>query len=425
MSQGTSLKITIPHPKWGIKVGYRSEQREIPHLALTDMQIRKAKQRDKPYKMHDSLGLFVLVNPNGSKLWRQKYKRHGKEKVISHGAYPAVSLSEARRKRDEIRLEIESGNDPAQQKKLDKISAETKARMTFKLVAEEVLEDAEQRELAPATLRKKRWYLIDLASLLHERPINEITPPEVLYLLKSLEKSGRRETAKKMRGALSSVFRLAMLTMRADSDPTTAIKGALLPPKVQSRAAITDEKLFGHLLRDFEEFTGYPIIVEAMKFQILTMTRPGEVRGAKKQEFDLEARVWEIPAERMKMRRPHRIPLSDQALAIVQDNWPEIDVVELLFPSLISNRKWLSENAFNSALRRMGYAKDVVTSHGFRATASTILNNRQFDPEVIEAALAHQDTNQVRRVYNRATYWDQRVKLMQEWANLVDGFREG
>jgi integrase len=394
-------------------------------LALSDLQIRKAKQKDKPYKMHDSLGLFLLVNPNGSKLWRQKYKRLGKERVIAHGSYPAVSLAEARRKRDAIRLEIESGNDPAQQKKLDKIAAETQARMTFKLVAEEFLEDAAQRDLAPATMRKKRWYLMDLASPLHERPIGEIKPPEVLYLLKSIEKSGRRETAKKMRGAISGVFRLAILTLRAETDPTAAIKGALIPPRVTSRAAITDEVLFGALLRDFEDFTGYRIIVDAMKFQILTMTRPGEVRGARKEEFDLENRVWEIPAERMKMRRPHRIPLSDQALEIVRDNWPEIDVVELLFPSLISNRKWLSENAFNSALRRMGYEKHVVTSHGFRATASTILNNRQFDPEVIEAALAHQDTNQVRRVYNRATYWDQRVKLMQEWADLVDGFRNG
>ena len=394
-------------------------------MALSDIKIRKAKQEDKPYKMHDALGLFLLVKPNGSKLWRQKYKRLGKERVVTHGSYPSVSLAEARRKRDAIRLELENGGDPAQQKKLDKIAAETQARTTFKLVAEEFLEDAAARDLAPATMRKKTWYLMDLASPLHDRPIGEIKPPEVLYLLKSIEKSGRRETAKKMRGALSGVFRLAILTLRAETDPTEAIKGALVPPRVTSRAAITDETLFGALLRDFEDFTGYPIIVDAMKFQILTMTRPGEVRGAKKQEFDLDNRVWEIPAERMKMRRPHRIPLSNQALAIVYDNWPEIEVVDLLFPSLISNRKWLSENAFKSALRRMGYEKDVVTSHGFRATASTILNNRQFDPEVIEAALAHQDKNQIRRAYNRATYWDQRIKLMQDWADLVDQFRNG
>ena len=271
-------------------------------------------------------------------------------------------------------------------------------------------------------MKKKRWFLLDLASPLHNRPINEITSAELLYLLKSIEKSGRRETAKKMRGAISAVFRLAVVTLRAESDPTFALKDALIPPKVVSRAAITDEKKFGALLRDMEEFTGWRITIDAMKFQILTMTRPGEVRGVKKQEIDLEKRIWTVPIERMKMRREHLIPLSDQALEIVKENWPEIEGVELLFPSLISNRKWLSENAFNSALRRMGYQKEEVTAHGFRATASTILNSRAFEPDVIEAALAHQDKNVIRRTYNRATYWDQRVKLMQDWADLVDEF---
>ena len=176
----------------------------------------------------------------------------------------------------------------------------------------------EERGLAPATMKKKRWLLLDLASPLHTRPINEITSAELLYLLKSIEKSGRRETAKKMRGAISAVFRLAVVTLRAETDPTYAIKDALIPPKVTSRAAITDEKKFGALLRDLEEFTGWRIIVEALKFQILTMTRPGEVRGAKKQEIDLAKRTWTIPPERMKMRREHIIPLSDQALAIVK-----------------------------------------------------------------------------------------------------------
>lgn len=226
-----------------------------------------------------------------------------------------------------------------------------------------------------------------------------------------------------MRGAISAVFRLAVVTLRAETDPTYAIKDALIPPKVTSRAAITDEKKFGQMLRDFNEYTGWRIVVEALTFQILTMTRPGEVRGAKKQEFDLDKRTWTIPPERMKMWREHVIPLSDQALNIVDANWPEIEGVDLIFPSLISNRKWLSENAFNSALRRMGYTKEEVTAHGFRATASTILNTRGFDPEVIEAALAHQDKNQIRRTYNRATYFDQRVKLMQDWAGLMDQFR--
>jgi len=315
---------------------------------------------------------------------------------------------------------LSEGLDPSARRKLDKIEADLAARTTFRLVAEEYIEGLAERDLAPATMRKKRWYLLELARPIHDRPINAITSAEVLYLLKAIEKSGRRETAKKMRGAISAVFRLAVVTLRTDSDPTFALRDALLPPKVTGRAAITDENQFGALLRSFEDFTGWPMIIEAMKFQILTMTRPGETRGAQKSEFDLRNRIWTIPPERMKMRREHKIPLSVQAMELVEANWPKIEAVELLFPSLVSNRKWLSENAFNSALRRMGYAKEEVTSHGFRVTASTILNSRGYDPDVIEAALAHQDKNVVRRTYNRSTYWDQRVELMQEWADLVD-----
>ena len=357
-------------------------------MALSEFTISKAKPQEKAYKLADGGGLFLLVKTNGSKLWRQKYRYLGKERLLAHGSYPEVTLANARRKRDEARAQLADGTDPAVQRKLDKITAETQARTTFKLIAEEYIADSEERGLAPATLKKKRWFLLDLASPLHNRPISKITPAELLYLLKSIEKSGRRETAKKMRGAISAVFRLAVVTMRAENDPTFALKDALVPPQVVSRAAITDEKKFGALLLDLEGFTGWRITIEAMKFQILTMTRPGEVRGAKKQEFDLEKRIWTIPVERTKMRREHLVPLSDQALKIVEDNWPEIEGVELLFPSLVSNRKWISENAFNSALRRLGYQKEEVTAHGFRATASTILNSRSFDPEVIEAALA-------------------------------------
>ncbi|MCB1463114.1 MAG: tyrosine-type recombinase/integrase [Nitratireductor sp.] len=392
-------------------------------MPLTALAITKARPREKAYKLSDGGGLFLFVKPNGSKLWQQKYRFLGKERLLSHGQYPDVSLAQARQKRDDARTTLAEGRDPAVQKRLAQIAAETQARTTFKLVAEEYIEGSEQRGLAPATMKKKRWYLLDLAAPLHNRSISEIAPAEVLYLLKSIEKSGRRETAKKMRSALSAVFRLAVVTQRAEADPTTPLKDALVPPKVIGRAAITDEKQFGALLRSFDEFTGWPVIVAAMKFQILTLTRPGETRGAKKAEFDLKRRVWTLSPDRMKMRREHQVPLSRQAMEIVQAYWPAIDGVELLFPSLVSNRKWLSENAFNSALRRMGYAKEEVTAHGFRVTASTILNSRGYDPDVIEAALAHQDKNAIRRTYNRSIYWDQRVKLMQEWADLVDNFR--
>ena len=320
---------------------------------------------------------------------------------------------------------IAEGGEPSVQKRFARAEAETKTRTTFLLIAEEYLEQAKERGLANATMRKKEWQIRSLAEPLHHRPISEVTSAEVLHLLKKIERSGRRESAKRLFGTLSGVFRLAVVTLRAENDPTYAIRGALLPPQSVNRAAVTDEKIFGALLRDMEAFTGWRVIIDAMKFQILTMTRPGEVRGAKKQELDLKNLSWTIPAERTKMRREHVVPLSDQAMQIVEANWPDVEGADLIFPSIVSNRKWLSENAFNSVLRRMGYGKDEVTAHGFRATTSTILNNRNFEADVIEAALAHQDKNVIRRTYNRATYWDQRVVLMQEWADLVDDFRCG
>ncbi|UXX81782.1 tyrosine-type recombinase/integrase [Roseovarius pelagicus] len=394
-------------------------------MALTDLKIRKAKSKEKPYKVYDAHGLFVLIKPNGSKLWRQKYKHLGKERLVTHGSYPDVSLREARAKRDAISAQLESGVDPAVQKRLNQIEAETQARTTFLLVAEEFIQQAYDRELADATMRKKVWHIHTLAEALHHRPVNEITSAEILHLLKKVEHSGRRETAKKLRGTLSGVFRLAIVTLRAENDPTLAVRGALLPVKVTNRAAITDEKAFGQFLCDLEAYTGAGVIKDAILFQILTMARPGEVRGAKQAEFDLEERAWSIPAERTKMRREHIIPLSDQALELVRCNWIDVEGVELIFPSLNSNRKWLSENAFNSAIRRMGYAKEEVTAHGFRATASTILNTRGHDADVIEAALAHQDKNAIRRTYNRATYWEQRVVLMQRWSDIVTKLRAG
>lgn len=272
------------------------------------------------------------------------------------GQYPSVTLAEARGKRDDAKKLLSDGVDPSVQKKLDSIDAHVKARMTFKEVADEYYDTLVDRGLADATLRKKRWHIDDLAKPLHDRPIDQITAAELLHLLKPIERSGRRETAKKLRATISAIFRLAMVTMRAPADPSAALKDALLPPKVKGRAAITDEKEFGQLLQRLDEYTGWPVIVAAMKFQILTCTRPGEARGARMHEFDLDARTWTIPPERMKTRREHKIPLSSQAYDIVLENWSKVNGVELLFPSLQSNCKQLSENAFNTVLRRLGYS---------------------------------------------------------------------
>ncbi|MEQ1933080.1 MAG: tyrosine-type recombinase/integrase, partial [Fimbriimonadaceae bacterium] len=335
------------------------------------------------------------------------------------------SLLEAREKRDAAKKLLLAGDDPSAVRKQERTSKLLTGRNTFGLVAAEQLEAFGNRGLAEVTLAKHRWLLTELASSLSDRPIAEITAAEVLDLLRKVERSGRRETTKKLRADIASVFRLAVITGRATSDPTLALKGAIAPPKPQGRPAITDEKAFGAFLRALDEFTGWPTLKAAIKFQILTMVRPGEARGAKRNEFNLDKAVWSIPAERMKMRRPHLVPLSTQAMSVVENIWPYSDNFELVFPSIQSKKKLLSENAFNAAIRRMGYSGKEVTAHGFRVTASTILNSRGYDPDVIESALAHQDPDAIRRTYNRATNWDARTKLMQDWADLLDALAAG
>ncbi len=396
---------------------------DTPKMKLSDLSIRKAKPEARPYKLFDGWGLHLFVQQNGSKLWRLKYRFQGKEKVLSFGRYPIITLADARAKRDDAKRLLAKGIDPSTQKKLDGIKATVAANNTFGAIAREVLENKQQSEAAHRTMEKNRWLLLHLAAPLVDRPISEITAAEILVLLKTIEKSGRRETARRLRGAIGSVFRYAIVTLRATGDPTIALQGALLTPKVQHRAAITDEKQLGALMRAIDEFDGWPSLGGALKFLGLTFARPIEVRLATRKEFDLEKAVWHIPAERMKMRRPHDIPLSRQALQLLQDVWPLSQYCELVFPSIRTNRRPLSDNSFNAALRRLGFAQDEMTAHGFRTSASTILHERGFNSNVIEAALAHQDEDEIRRIYNRAKYWPERVKLMQAWADLLDDFR--
>jgi integrase len=390
---------------------------------LSDLAIRAAKPREKPYKLSDGGGLHVLVQPTGRKLWRLKYRFGGKEKLLSFGPYPVMRLALAREKRDEVKRLLATGVDPSVQRKLDKIAAANAAQNTFGAVAAEHLATLAANGTAETTMSKNRWMLQVLAAPLADRPIAQIAPIEVLDVLKRIEKSGRRETARKLRGAIGSVFRYAIVTLRATIDPTASLRGALLKPMVQHRAAITDERQLGALMCSIDEYDGWPTLRAALQLLALTMTRPGDVRGMRRSEINFEKAIWRIPAERMKMRRPHDVPLSRQALDILRDIWTVSDYGDLVLPSIRSIKRPLSENAMNSALRRMGYTKEEVTSHGFRSAASTILNERGFNPDVIEAALGHQDKNAIRRVYNRATYWPERVKLMQAWADMLDEFK--
>lgn len=393
-------------------------------MSLTFFDAKNAAPKERPYRLADGDSLYLQIQPNGSKLWRFRYRYGGMEKMLSVGVFPSVSLAEARQKRDDARKLLSSGVDPVAQKKLDRITAETTARTTFGLIAADFLSNMEANGAAVSTVSKNRWLLEDLAKPLANRPITEITAAEILDLLKRIEKTGRRESARRLRAMISAVFRLAVVTLRATTDPTFALQGALLRPNVKSRAAITDEAKFGALLRAIDGFDGWPTIKAALQFAALTFARPGEIRGARRFEILFEKSVWRIPAERAKVRRPHDVPLSRQALAVLKDIWPLSEGGELIFPSITSLERPLSENAFNVSLRRLGFSADEMTAHGFRATASTILNERGFDPDVIEAALAHQQQNAVRRAYNRAAYWPERVRMMQTWADLLDEFRE-
>ena len=392
-------------------------------MSLSHFDIRNAKPAEKPYKLFDGGGLFLHVQPGGGRLWRMRYKFFGKERLLSFGAYPAVELADARAKRDEAQKLLAAGTDPSVKKKLDRITAEVAAANTFGLIAAEYIANLEKTNAAPATIKKNRWFLEELAKPIANRPIAEITAAELLHLLQRIEKSGRRETARRMRGTIGSVFRRAVVTLRASHDPTVALQGALLRPNTKPRAAIVDEKALGGLMRNIDEFPGWPSLRAALLFCALTFARPGEVRGATRSEVDFEKAVWKISADRTKVRRVHEVPLSRQAIAVLRDIWCLSDNGTLIFPSPRANDRKLSENAFNSALRRMGYSQEEMTAHGFRSSASTILNENGFNPDVIESALGHQNPNEIRRAYNRARYWKERVELMQKWADMLDEFR--
>jgi integrase len=390
---------------------------------LTQLAITAAKPKAKSYKLSDGGGLSLLVETSGGKLWRFRYHFGGKEKMLSFGAYPDVTLAQARTKRDEARKTLAEGIDPAQKRREEKVAASISAANTFGVLAAEYIDKQEKEGAAPSTVSKNKWLLQDLAAPLAKRPIAEIQPAEILDLCKRIEKSGRRETARRLRGVIGSVFRYAVVTLRAPNDPTYALKGALLKPNVHHYAAIVDEAELGALMVNIDQYDGWPTLRAALLLQALTMARPGDIRHMRKSEIIFPKALWRVPAERMKMRRPHDVPLSKQALAVIRDMWDLTQGSGLLLPSIRSSIKPLSEGALNSALRRMGYSKDEATAHGFRTSASTILNERGYNADVIEAALAHEEEDEVRGAYNRATYLRERVTLMQDWADLLDEFR--
>jgi integrase len=391
-------------------------------MPLTDTAIRAAKLRRKAVKLSDGGGLYLLIQPRGAKLWRLAYRFGGKQKTLAFGIYPTVSLANARARREAAKKLLADNVDPSLQRKLDKQAS----FISFRLVAEELLDKMEREGRAAATMVKTRWLLEFAFAALGERPIAKISAPELLAVLRKIEARGKYETARRLRSTCGMVFRYAIASGRAERDPSIDLRGALITPKVKHRATIVEPKAIGALLRAIEGFDGQPTTKAALRLAPLVFVRPGELRHAECKEFDLDKAEWVIPAEKMKMKRPHRVPLSRQALVILEDLKEVTGEGRWLFPSVRSVTRPISENTVNAALRRLGYGKDEICGHGFRAMAATRLNEMgQWNADAIERQMAHQEGNAVRRAYTHgAEYWSERVAMMQAWADYLDELRE-
>lgn len=395
-------------------------------MALSDAAIRAAKAGSTQFKLFDEGGLFLIVRPSGGKLWRLKYRHQGKEQQLSIGRYPDVGLKEARERRDQARKQIAAGANQAFEKKRAAIAASISAANTFKAVAEEFIAKREREGVKDITTVKARWLLALLESGVGERPIAEIEPYELLAVLKRIELSGRHETAKRLLAFAGRVFRYAVATARAQRNVAADLQGALIAPKAKHHAAIIDPKGVGALMRAIDGFEGHPTTLWALRLAPHVFVRPGELRMAEWKEIDLDATIWRIPGSRMKMSREHVVPLSTQAVAILREAAELTGVGRFVFPSVRTPLRPMSENTLNAALRRLGYTGDEMTSHGFRSTASTLLNESgKWSRDAIERALAHGDSDSVRAAYHRGAHWDERVLMAQWWSNYLDTLREG
>ncbi|CAN5206794.1 integrase arm-type DNA-binding domain-containing protein [soil metagenome] len=392
-------------------------------MALKDIEIRALKVRDKIYKCSDERGLYLEVHPSGSKLWRYKYSHLGKDKRIALGRYPEVSLAEARRKRDDARQKLNDGVDPLAERKHDKLVALYKAANTFGDVAKEYIDKMVREGRADTTTTKANWLLEQLAPIA-ANAVADLKPIDVLAALKRIEARGKYETARRCRSFASRVFRYAVATGRAETDPTSVLRGALITPKPKHHSALLEPKAVGELLRAIDAYSGSVMTRVAMQVAPHVMARPGELRQALWSEFDLDGAIWKIPAERMKMRRPHAVPLSRQVVAYLTDIHPLTGPDGYVFPAFHTNRRPQSENTINQAFRRMGYAVGEITTHGLRTTASTLLNESgKWSPDAIERSLAHADKDSIRGIYNRGRYWDERVAMHQWWSDYLDQLR--
>jgi len=391
-------------------------------VPLTDTKVRTIKPTEKPQKYFDGGGLFLLVTPTGGKLWHLKYRIGGKENRIALGAYPDVSLLEARQKRDHARSLVVTGVNPSDIKKAQK-AADTDETETFEVIAREwhaKFSPSWAASHGDKIIRRLELYIFPW---LGDRPIKSITAPGLLAALRRVEAKGTLETAHRTQQNCGQVFRYAVATGRAERDPTGDLRGAIPPASAKHMATITDPKEIAGLLRSIDDYMGGIVTRCALQLAPLVFVRPGELRQAEWAEINLEAAEWRIPAEKMKAGVLHIVPLSRQALDVLREIQPLTGHGRYVFPSPRTDSRPMSSNAVLSALRRMGYAKDEMSGHGFRSMASTLLNEQGWNRDAIERQLAHAERNSVRAAYNYAEFMPDRKKMMQAWADYLDSIK--
>ena len=391
---------------------------------LTDTKIRTTKPAEKPQKLFDGGGLFLLVTPTGGKLWRFKYRFGGSEKLLSMGTYPGTSLAEARQRRDQASILLAKGLNPSETKKAQKAAGKQETE-TFEIIAREwhaKFSSSWAVSHTKATIRRLELFIFPW---LGNRPINTITAPELLAALRRIEAKGALETAHRVKQVCGQVFRYAIATGRAERDPSGDLRGAIPPASGKHMATITDPKEIAGLLRSIDSYRGSIVTRCALQLAPLVFVRPGELRQAEWSEFNLEMAEWRIPAEKMKAGAVHIVPLSRQALDILREIQPLTGHARYVFPSPRTDSRPMSSNAILSALRRMGYAKDEMSGHGFRSMASTLLNEQGWNRDAIERQLAHAERNSVRAAYNYAEFLPERKRMMQAWADYLEGIKSG
>jgi len=392
---------------------------------LTDTFLRGVKATGKVQKHSDGGGLYMYVSPTGGRLWRMAYRFDGKQKTLSLGQYPAVSLKDARQKREEAKERLAKGIDPCAHKQAIKTAVRLEATNSFEVVAREW--HGKHKDVWESNYGDKILERLgkDIFLPLGTKPIHEITAPELLAALRRIEARGAVETAHRMLQACSQVFRYAIATGRAERDTAADLRGALRPAKSTSLASIKEPKAIGALLRDIDAYGGKNLIVRAaLRMAPYVFVRPGELRKAEWAEFDLAGAEWRIPAAKMKMRQVHIVPLARQVIDILEDLQPYTGNGRFLFPSMRANSAPISDMTLLAGLRRLGYAKGEMTVHGFRSMASTLLNEQGYNRDWIERQLAHGEKNSIRAAYNYAEYLPERRRMMTEWANYLDGLRD-